>query len=479
MKTEQQYKKLTIGEFTKAADRYEGDHAGIYEMCREDYPYIAGELKKEAYTDLLDCGCGTGAMIALLHKKDPTKHYTGLDLTPRMIEVAKEKKLKGVEFLVGDCEELPFEDESFDVVICTNSFHHYPNPQKFFDRVSKVLRKNGRLILQDYTGPDAIVFLMNHIEMPLANLVGHGDVRGYTISEYEAFCKNAGLTVEELTPAKKMRVHLIARKGEEKPRADYKNWMPDGMVYGTAAAGTLLAGAGIGMHLCGILRKNSVLRKTGMAVNGLSIITNLTAVWMIKMQDAFSYDGKRQMSKQIIDGIAEYVSLPEDGVGLDVGCGSGALTIACAKRNPKARMVGIDRWGAEYASFSKNLCEHNAFAEGVSNVSFQKGNAVKLDFPDETFDAVTSNYVYHNIAGEDKQQLLRETLRVLKKGGTFAIHDIMSKGRYGDMETFVKELRAEGYRQVVLLDTTTGRFMSKWESKWMELAGSALLLGVK
>ena len=46
---------------------------------------------------------------------------------------------------------------------------------------------------------------------------------------------------------------------------------------------------------------------------------------------------------------------------------------------------------------------------------FRRGNAVKLDFPDESFDAVTSNYVYHNITGKDKQQLLLETLRVLKK----------------------------------------------------------------
>ena len=54
---------------------------------------------------------------------------------------------------------------------------------------------------------------------------------------------------------------------------------------------------------------------------------------------------------------------------------------------------------------------------------------MKLDFPDESFDAVTSNYVYHNITGEDKQPLLLETLRVLKKGGVFAIHDLMSPRR--------------------------------------------------
>lgn len=59
-------------------------------------------------------------------------------------------------------------------------------------------------------------------------------------------------------------------------------------------------------------------------------------------------------------------------------------------------MIGIDRWGKEYASFSLPLCEKNAAAEGVKNASFQRGNAVKLDFPDESFDAVTSNYVYHS-----------------------------------------------------------------------------------
>ena len=109
------------------------------------------------------------------------------------------------------------------------------------------------------------------------------------------------------------------------------------------------------------------------------------------------------MSKQIIEGIAEYVKVPDGGKCLDVGCGSGALTIACAKRNPKASLVGIDRWGKEYASFSKKLCENNSAAEGVDNTSFQQGDATRLPFEDETFDAVTSNYVYHNIPSKNWQ----------------------------------------------------------------------------
>lgn len=162
---------------------------------------------------------------------------------------------------------------------------------------------------------------------------------------------------------------------------------------------------------------------------------------------------------------------------MDVGCGSGALTIACAKRNPQGKMTGVDRWGKEYASFSLPLCQNNEKAEGVTNAEFRCGDAAKLDFPDESFDAVASNYVYHNISGADKQKLLLETLRVLKKGGTFAIHDLMSPRRYGDMQSFVKKLKDMGYERVELIDTTDGKFMSRSEAKYLMLTGSTLLVG--
>ena len=51
MKNEE-YKKLSISEFTKAAGRYESNHAGIYEMCKKDYPDILAELEKEPFKNL-------------------------------------------------------------------------------------------------------------------------------------------------------------------------------------------------------------------------------------------------------------------------------------------------------------------------------------------------------------------------------------------------------------------------------------------
>jgi ubiquinone/menaquinone biosynthesis C-methylase UbiE len=260
-------------------------------------------------------------------------------------------------------------------------------------------------------------------------------------------------------------------------KPDYKNWMPKGMVLSGFAATAVFLILFIVFGLTGIV---SGTLKTVLFIVFLAgtIIGLCVSVWMILLYRAFSYNGKRQMSRKIIEGIAGYVKLPDGGKGLDVGCGSGALAIACAKRNPTAAFLGIDRWGKEYASFSKPLCESNAKAEGVNNISFERGDATHLDFPDESFDAVVSNYVYHNIPGE-RQAYLLETLRVLKKGGTFALHDIFSKMKYGDMSAFMKKLKNMGYEEVRLIDTTDGSFMAKSEAVWMGLAGSALLVGRK
>ncbi len=260
-------------------------------------------------------------------------------------------------------------------------------------------------------------------------------------------------------------------------KADYKNWMPKGMVAGFAC------GAAVFLILTVIFAAVPIPANVKKVLVTILLIATVffmvVTVWMYLMYRAFSYDGKRKMSKQIIDGVAAYVNVPDGGKGLDVGCGSGALTIACAKRNPNASFTGIDRWGKEYASFNKALCENNSKAEGVSNTTFMQGDAVKLPFEDESFDAVTSNYVYHNIPSSDRQAILLETLRTLKKGGCFAIHDIMSKMKYGDMQDFVRKLKDMGYEEVQLIDTTKGKFMTGFEAAWMGLSGSALLVGRK
>ena len=110
---------------------------------------------------------------------------------------------------------------------------------------------------------------------------------------------------------------------------------------------------------------------------------------------------------------------------------------------------------------------------------FVHGDANKLDFPDGSFDAVISNYVYHNIMGADKHALLLESLRVLKKGGVFVLHDNMKPQMYGDMNAFVEELRGMGFAEVQYVETAEKIFGSKQRAAMMMLGDSAMIVGRK
>ena len=124
-------------------------------------------------------------------------------------------------------------------------------------------------------------------------------------------------------------------------KPDYKNWIPKGMLFsliaGTVLSLVLLLVFGVfGIGVSGKLRV--VL---GVVFGIAFVVCAKYTQWCVYAYRSFSYDGERKISKQIIDGTAEQITLPDGGVGLDIGCGSGALTIACAKRNPQGKMVGI------------------------------------------------------------------------------------------------------------------------------------------
>ena len=95
-----------------------------------------------------------------------------------------------------------------------------------------------------------------------------------------------------------------------------------------------------------------------------------------------------------------------DGKGslLDIGCGAAALTVRCAKAFPEAEITAIDYWGAEW-NYAKEQCEKNARAEGVADrISFQKGDAAKMEFADGTFD---TSFLGHNAGFVNQASVIR------------------------------------------------------------------------
>ena len=82
--------------------------------------------------------------------------------------------------------------------------------------------------------------------------------------------------------------------------------------------------------------------------------------------------------------------------------------------------------------YSREQCERNTkFEEVNERVSFQKADAAKLPFEDGFFDAAVSNDTFHNVlSAKDKTNVLKEALRVVKKGGAFAFQDAFMTKRY-------------------------------------------------
>lgn len=212
--TSEEYKKLSLQEFDQAATKFDDNDPSIYNMCRKDYPDVLAEVVKEPFSDLLDAGCGTGAMLSLFQKDCPDRNYTGVDLSKKMIEVARAKQMEGIHFVAGDCEDLPFPENSFDVVTCSMSFHHYPDPEQFFISLRRVLRPGGRLVLRDMaSGSSLVMWLINHIEIPLVNKILHkGDVRVYSRNDIQRLCDVSGLKLERYEVRKGFRLHCVVRK---------------------------------------------------------------------------------------------------------------------------------------------------------------------------------------------------------------------------------------------------------------------------
>lgn len=120
--------------------------------CGVGNPFTLGTIYPgEAILDI-GCGAGVDTVIAALMVGE-SGPVTGIDLVPEMLERAKENtRLVGalnVEFMEGSAEELPFPDNSFDVVISNGVFNLVVDKVKALGEVYRVLKPGGRFMLAD------------------------------------------------------------------------------------------------------------------------------------------------------------------------------------------------------------------------------------------------------------------------------------------------------------------------------------------
>ena len=155
----------------------QGEHA------RKLYPHVLAEVTRAVAGNpvpcFLDLGCGTGALAELVLSRLPGAHLTCIDLSPRMVEVARMRLGDRADILLADAERLPFHDASFDAAWCNDSFHHYPDAERAVFQVWRVLAPGGVFVVGDAWQPAPARALMN-AWMPHSK---EGDVRIYSEAE--------------------------------------------------------------------------------------------------------------------------------------------------------------------------------------------------------------------------------------------------------------------------------------------------------
>jgi ubiquinone/menaquinone biosynthesis C-methylase UbiE len=101
---------------------------------------------------VLDVGCGTGALLRLAAQRWPDAVLTGADPAEEMIRVAKAKLPEGssVTLVTAPAERLPFDDERFELVVSSVSFHHWTDQAAGISEIYRVLARGGHLCLADH-----------------------------------------------------------------------------------------------------------------------------------------------------------------------------------------------------------------------------------------------------------------------------------------------------------------------------------------
>lgn len=171
------------------AGRYERTAEGLMPAARR-----VVEIAEPAHgQDVLDLACGTGN--AALLAAAAGARVTGIDLAPRLVEVAAERARaegRDVAFVVGDAEALPFPGGAFDLVVSVFGIVFAREPARAAGEVMRVLRPGGRLVLSAWVPEGAIHDMVSTFGRAVAAAAGRGGSPPFPWSDPEAVAGLAG-----------------------------------------------------------------------------------------------------------------------------------------------------------------------------------------------------------------------------------------------------------------------------------------------
>ncbi|MBI4395120.1 MAG: class I SAM-dependent methyltransferase [Candidatus Omnitrophica bacterium] len=153
---------------------------------------------------ILDIACGTGTLEQLLVKDHPNQQISGIDISEKMLAVAKRKlaAYPNVTFFKANASQIPFPEEHFDLAVCANSFHFFDDPARSLMEMKRVLKPNGRVIILDWCRD----YLICRFCDLCLKLFDPAHKQCYSQDELRRFLSEIGF---QIIKEKKLRINLI------------------------------------------------------------------------------------------------------------------------------------------------------------------------------------------------------------------------------------------------------------------------------
>ncbi len=159
--------------------------------------------------NVLEVSCGHGGGASYLARTQEPEKYTGLDLNPTGIEFCKKRhRVPGLDFVQGDAQNLPFPNDTFDVVINVEASHCYPNFPKFLSEVARVLKPGGFFLYADFRFSDGISKWENAMEDALLKLQESHEISSKVLRGMDA---NSARSIELLDKKLPKFLHSLGR----------------------------------------------------------------------------------------------------------------------------------------------------------------------------------------------------------------------------------------------------------------------------
>lgn len=170
--------------------------------CIQLYHHVGTQVNLSG-KDVLEVSCGHGGGASYLTRSQSIRKYVGLDLNPAGIRFGKQRhsQVPGLEFTVGDAENLPFPKDSFDVVINVEASHCYSDFPRFLAEVHRVLKPGGYFLYADFRFADGIAAWETALEGAALKVRQSRDISLEVLRGMEMNSDQSNTLIEQKLPA--------------------------------------------------------------------------------------------------------------------------------------------------------------------------------------------------------------------------------------------------------------------------------------